>query len=414
MDFVYRYTDEQAQFRREVSSWLDTNLPQNFQPSADTNCSNSGAWQAWKAFRRKLGAKGWLAPSSPADQGGAGISRSHEVVLLEEMDRRGLRWLVNETADLLNAVSQWGSPEQKRNLRYAIASGQVICWRPDFQPEELLDPRSLGVDARRDGDDYILNGRGQYVGLGPIPDYVWTLALHHRDDAPPDEEIITFLIPWDLQGMSFHTPRRLVPGEVHQIDFQEVRVPPQCLLGGEVDGWSLTHSAMIAQPAAVLPPSQDQEVADLLEYAQNTSVQGTPISQGPTRQQLLMEAYINSRLCRLFRIRDAWMHATGQTITYHTAQTNLWGQRTALRLSEIARQVMGPYALLDQQDVHAPKPGNYELQQRKSLALNGGAGEVDEVEGTRGVIAHALGLEKRQEGTPTENSANAVPNGKIP
>ena len=410
MDFVYHYTDEQARFRQEVSSWLDTNLPQNFQPSADTNCSNSSAWQAWKAFRRKLGTKGWLAPSSPADQGGAGISRSHEVVLLEEMDRRGLRWLVNETANLLSAVSQWGALDQKRNLQHAIASGQVICWRPDFQPDEPLDPRNLGVDAQRDGDDYILNGRGQYVGLGPIPDYVWTLALHHRDDAPPDDEIITFLIPWDLQGMSFHTPRRLVPGEVHQTDFQEVRVPPPCLLGGEVDGWLLEHSAMMAQPDPVLPPSQDQEVADLLEYAHNTSVQGKPISQGPTRQQLLMEAYINSRLYRLFRIRDAWMHATGQRITYHTAQTNLWGQRTTLRLSEIARQVMGPYALLDQQDVRAPKPGNYELQQRKSLALYGGAGEV---EGTRGVIAHALGLAERQEGTPTENSANVIANGKI-
>ena len=409
MDFVYHYTDEQALFRREVSSWLDTNLPQNFQPSADTNRSDSGVWQAWKAFRRMLGIKGWLTPGNRADQGGAGLSRSHEVVLLEEMDRRGLRWLMDETAILLKAVSQWGSPEQKRNILYAIASGQVICWRPAFQPEEPLDPHSLGVDARREGDDYILNGRGQYVGLGPIPDYVWILALEHRD-APPEEEPITFLVPWDLQGMAFHTPRRLVPGEVHQIDFQQVRVPPQCLLGGEVDGWPLALSAILAQPAPALPPSSDQQVADLLEYAQNTTVQGVAISQEPTRQQLLMEAYINSRLYRLFRVRDAWMHATGQRITYHTAQTSLWEQRTALRLSEISRQVMGPYALIDQQDARAPKPGNYEFHQRKTLVLHGAASEV---EGARGLIAHALGLAKRREGTPTENSANAVPNEKI-
>jgi hypothetical protein len=119
-----------------------------------------------------------------------------------------------------------------------------------------------------------------------------------------------------------------------------------------------------------------------------------------------MEAYINGRIKRLFQMRDAWLRSSGQTLTYHTAQTRAWEQRTAQRFSEIAREVMGVYALLDQQDPRAPAKGNFEFQQRKALALQGPNGAA---EGHSGLTAQALGSGQPNEGTWEEPARRAFP-----
>jgi hypothetical protein len=148
------------------------------------------------------------------------------------------------------------------------------------------------------------------------------------------------------------------------------------------EGWFLTQSAFLTPPL----PVRDRPLDDLLDYARTTTVQGVSIAAEPVRQQLLMEAYINSGIQRLFRMRDAWMRSTGAALTYHAAQTRLSEQRSALRLSEITREVMGVYALLDHRDARAPKNGSFALQQRLALADGRSAGSDSKM------IADALGL----------------------
>lgn len=384
---------------------MDSNLPRELQLSGGTLMLDSEVWEQCRAFRLRLGGKGWLAPIYPANLGGGGISQDDEVVLREELEQRGLVRLVEETVSLLRSVDNWENQDQKQSFLTAIARGRVLCWQPFMNPGETLDPGTMGVHAIRDADDFILNGQGLFAGLGPYPDYLWTLALHDPK-AAPQEAFAAFLVPTGLEGITVQTPRRLWPGVVHQVNFDQVRVPPYCLLGNETEGWPLAHSTVLAQPAAASPRQQDSQVASLLDYARNTPHQGGSLGSEPARQQLLMEAYINSRIHWLFRTRDSWMRSTGRTLTYHAAQTNLWEVRSTQRLSEIAREVMGMYALLDREDPRAPAGGSFELQQRKSLALHDANGAMD---GHAGVIARALGLGHRKQDTRPEPAGRASP-----
>jgi hypothetical protein len=390
VDFEYHYTEEQERFRQEVSAWLDANLAHMKHPG-EPHGPGRAAWEGRKSLRRKLGAKGWLATTGPAEWGGGGLSVDHALVLREELGSRGLRWFLEEQSASLRAVlQQRGTQEQKREYLSAISGGQATIWRLSRETGAELDAGNLGVRAFRDGDDHILNGVELFAGQGLGPDYLWTLALINPD-APSHQATATFLVPAGLKGIRIQTPNSLLPGEAHRVTFDNVVVPPRGLLGEEGEGWFL----MQATPAEVAeyPPAQDQELDDLLQYARETAQDGVTLSQEPVLQQLLMDAYIDSHLTRLLRTRNAWMAATGRQLTYHRAQAALLEKRAAQRLSRLIRDVMGMYALLDRQDPRAPAQGRFEVQQRRSLAGQNPTGGP-EVQATE--YAKQLGLHQRK------------------
>ena len=381
MDFTYKYTDGQQSFRREVRSWLETHLPQELQDSSGQPVLDQIGWGECAALRKKLGAKGWLAPKEPMELGGEGLDPANALVLFEELDARGLGWLTEEAAGVLQAMGRRNNQGDRESPATAIANGRVGCWRSQIHSLYDLDPGDWGIQITRDADDCILDGEGIFQGRDPAPGYLWTLAVHDPG-GHPEQAFSAFLIPPNLDGISIHPVRRMSPYQVHRICFDQVRVPPHCLVDQAKEGWFLTQSAFLTPPL----PVRDRPLDDLLDYARTTTVQGVSIAAEPVRQQLLMEAYINRGIQRLFRMRDAWMRSTGAALTYHAAQTRLSEQRSALRLSEITREVMGVYALLDHRDARAPKNGSFALQQRLALADGRSAGSDSKM------IADALGL----------------------
>ena len=242
MDFEYHYTEEQERFRQEVRAWLDANLPQDMERPGEPRGLDRAAWEQRKYFRRKLGEKGWLAPTGPEEWGGGGLSLDHALILREELGGRGLRWFLEEQSASLRAVlQQRGTQEQKRGYLFAISRGQATIWSLSREPGAEPDAGNLGIQARRDGDDHILNGSELFAGQGMGPDYLWTLALTDPD-APSHQATATFLVPAGLKGISIQTPNSLLPGEAHRVTFDNVVVPPRSLLGEEGEGWSLMQA----------------------------------------------------------------------------------------------------------------------------------------------------------------------------
>ena len=389
MDFSHTYTESQQSFRRQVRSWLGTHLPQEMQGPSSLPVMEQADWDKCAALREKLGAKGWLAPQEPTERGGEDMDPAEAAVLSEELEARRLGWLWEETTGLLRAIGGTDSQRSRENLATAIAGGRIGCWRSQISDLDDLDPSNWGIQVTRDADDWILDGEGLFMGRDPAPGYLWALAIHDPEDHP-GQAFSAFLITPNLDGISIHLVRRMSPDPAHRIRFDQVRVPPHCLVGEEKEGWDLARSAFLVPPETVPPPIQDRPMDELLDYARSSTVQGVPIIAEPVRQQLLMEAYINSGIQRLFRMRDAWMRSSGAVLTYHTAQTRLWERRSALRLSEITREVMGVYALLDHRDAGAPNNGGFELQQRLALA------DVGSAESDSKIIAQALTLASQE------------------
>lgn len=400
MDFTYHYSQAQEDFRKEVISWLDANIAGGDTGGVDLD------------LRRGLGEKGWLAPVEPVEHGGMGCSQGEDVILAEELDRRGLGWLLDHgTSALAKALGGWGSESPLNDLRFAINGGRLTIWHtllaPDDSPRdqletpdqlETLDGAVGGILATEDGDDYVLNGRAWFAGPASLPDYLWALAA--LDSGQPLDECgtaftISLVIPAHLDGIATINNRRLVEGGPKDVEFEQVRVPRSNLLGPKGEGSDLMRSALTDLAGPVAPPALDAGVVRLQKYAETATRQGVLLIQEPVTQQVVMDAYIDVRISRLFQMRDAWMRENGQPMTYHAAQTRMWQRRAAQRYSQTVRQVVGVYALLDGEDPRSPAGGKFELQQRESLGLNDPAA----VSGSdAAIIAGHLGMEGRIHG----------------
>ena len=396
MDFQYHYTPHQKRFRAGVARWLDANIPPGMDPVVCRNPATDD-WPALIRLRLLLGQKGWLSPQEPVSRGGLGATQGEEVVLAEELAVRGLAWLQDQgAAALRQALNARATQAQIDEFLAPVTRGELAVWHTRLDPDGTPDLSDIGVAAAEDGDDYVLNGLEQFTGIGPKPDFLWALVklcdgpLEERQERPDFDLTFSCLVPADLEGISYAESRRLSAGGPRSVAFDQVRVPRYYLLGLPGEGALLMQTAAAGATENPAPHGADPETDVLQQRLLDLATQSV---NDPDRRevllQLVMDSYIDRRVSRLFRLRNAYMLQNEKDVTYQQAQTRMWDRRAAKRLSEAASQVLGPFSLLDREDPRAPAHGWFEGQQRESLARNSAN---DDWLMDRKTIARCLGL----------------------
>jgi alkylation response protein AidB-like acyl-CoA dehydrogenase len=243
MDFDLDYTEEQEEFRKEVRAWLEENIPRIELPPDPADLTDEH-YEVGRAFRRKLGAKGWLAPTWPKEFGGGGLTPGHAIVLNEEL----ARYDIPPLGDLGLVVSApailvHGSDDQKNRYLPEILKGQVITWQVFTEPEAGSDLASLKTRGVRDGDDYVINGQKQFVGTGIQPDYLYTL-VNTDPTGPRQENLSVFMVPAETKGVTIQSMDLIAGGTKRFVFFDNVRVPSDTLIGRENEGWWVAQTSL--------------------------------------------------------------------------------------------------------------------------------------------------------------------------
>ena len=359
MDFSYHYTPEQQDFRAEVARWLDRNAPADASALFDSNEAASD----FRHLSRQLGAKGWLAPGEPDDLGGAGLSSDLTVIVLEELNRRGLLSLVDGEAQALRSVLiGYGTPAQRSTLVRDLALGERTVWRHAIavSPGSGLDTDSVGIVAKPDADGYLLNGQGYFTGIADRPDILWTVALTEPDDTP-----VCLVIDAASGGISFPSSRTLSPAAPRPVRFDDVWVLRSDALGTEGEGHRVMSARVSLDTEADLPSWVEFETHALLDYARAAESDGRPLGSDPILARLLVEAYIASRVARLLRLNS---DGQGRPEGSEGALASIWRRRAAAELSETVGQVVGPAALLSPDDPRSPASGRFDRLRRRELS----------------------------------------------
>ena len=263
---------------------------------------------------------GWLAAAEPVALGGATLTDSHESIVAEELAARGIEGVMNPaTASLRRVIHDYGSPDQAERFIPALSGGDIPLWVLRADSLHDLDPANLTIAASRDGDDYILEGYGDFVGQGERPGLIWAWAALQASgsDAP-----LAVLVPGDVEGVLIAGPIERIGHPVRRVDFRQVRVPIYSALGADGTGWDIALCALDSRTQSGTLTSIAQ-LDNLISYAVDTDRDGAPLLLEPVRQLILMEAFIESRLAQLMHRRNAWMRSAGQEMTYHAAQADL-------------------------------------------------------------------------------------------
>ncbi|MCP3918417.1 MAG: acyl-CoA dehydrogenase [bacterium] len=216
-DLEDQYSEEERMVRDSVRSWVG----ERFMPGIMEHFENATFPMELVPELAELGVFG---PTTPEEYGGAGMNNIAYGLICQELERgdSGLRSFVSVQGSLvMYPVFAYGSEEQKKEWLPKLASGEVIGCFGLTEPDFGSNPGGMLTTARRDGDDWILNGRKMWITNGTISQMaiVWARA---------EEGVMGFIVPCDLPGFSAPEQKHkwsLRASVTSELVMQDVRVP---------------------------------------------------------------------------------------------------------------------------------------------------------------------------------------------
>jgi alkylation response protein AidB-like acyl-CoA dehydrogenase len=398
MDFEPTYTKEQDEFRQEVRKWFKGNVSSDIVHPADSADLTYEQYQLRRQLGLKLGQKGWMWPTAPKKYGGGGLSLDHAAVLEEESDEYGLTippYYDSGGKMGGGTILVWGSEEQKQYFLPKIFRGEVRTWQLLSEPEAGSDLANVQTTARRDNEDYIINGQKAYVGSAFGCDYMWTLTCTDPA-APRHQNLGWFMIPADLPGITI-TPIELLSsagesgagsGIKQMVYFDNVRLSSFHLVGGENEGWKVASTHLELEHGTGGRIGRNWLVDRLFDYCRNTERNGRPLGKDPEVRGLLVEIYIEAEILRLLNLRNYWMRHSKTKFSYEGPQASLVRKESGLRMATAILDILGP-AALTKDPLWGAAGGHIEAHQRAALvALHpGGTTDIQKV-----IMARRIGI----------------------
>ena len=235
-------------FRQETRDWLETNCPQSMRSpvrNADDACWGGRNWtfksEEQKQWLERMAARGWTAPSWPAEYGGGGLKKAEAKILKEEMARINARspldsfgiWMIGP------ALLQFGSEELKQQHLPPIVRGEIRWCQGYSEPGAGSDLAGLQCKGEDRGDHFIANGQKVWTSYGDKADWMFCL-LRTDPDAKKQMGISLVLFDMTTPGVT-PKPIKLISGSSPFCEtfLDNVRVEKNQVVGEVNQGWTI-------------------------------------------------------------------------------------------------------------------------------------------------------------------------------
>ncbi|MCP5211120.1 MAG: acyl-CoA dehydrogenase family protein [Hahellaceae bacterium] len=232
------FTQEHQELRRTVKSFVDNEI----NPFVD-EWEKAGEFPMREIFK-KLGDLGLLGISKPEKFGGMGLDYSYNLVAAEELGTAhcgGVPLAIGVQTDMCTpAIAKFGSESLKEEFLTPAIRGEAIGCIGVSEPGAGSDVAGLKTTARKDGDDYVINGTKMWITNAPQADFICLLA--NTSDDKPHKNKSLIVVPMKSPGITI-APRLdklgMRSSETAQIFFDDVRVPQRNRIGAEGTGFML-------------------------------------------------------------------------------------------------------------------------------------------------------------------------------
>ena len=260
-------------------------------------------------FVQALGDAGYLAALIPEDYGGAGLPLSAAAAILEEVQAQGCNGgACHAQMYVMGTVLRHGSEAQKAEFLPRVATGELRLQAFGVtEPTSGTDTLSLKTTAKRDGDDYIINGQK-----------IWTSRAEHSDlmillaRTTPKEDVTSrtaglsvFIVNMKEalgNGLTIRPIETMMNHATTEVFFDNLRVPAANLIGEEGQGFRYILSGMNAERlliAAECIGDAKWFIAKASAYAKERVLFGRPIGQNQGVQFPIARAYAQMRAAEL-------------------------------------------------------------------------------------------------------------------
>lgn len=337
----FRDSPSDARFRAEVRQFLAESQP----PREDRDGENEGEISRWRA---RLAERGWIAPAWPREYGGAGMTLMQQFIFNEELAlARAPRPDLISVSIVGPTLIVHGSEAQKRQHLPAILRGEVRWCQAYSEPEAGSDLASLRTTARRDGDDYVING--QKVWVSEAHRAQWMITLARTDpEAPKHRGITYFLVPMDSPGLVVK-PLVNMLGERHfnQVFFEDVRVPRENVVGEENRGWYVATTTLDFERSGIGTSVSLRLMAeDLIERARREPFLRDRLRAYPHLRLGLAEMLVEVTVVRMLSYRVISIQARGEIPNREASIAKLLLSEVRQRITRREINLYGCYGAL--------------------------------------------------------------------
>ena len=328
---------------RNVRRWVD----QQVIPQADA-LEHAGEFPA--AIHRDMCEMGVFGITFPETYGGLGLSFETYSAVIEEISRgwMGLAGIINTNVIDGWIIEQHGTDDQKQRFLPGLSSGELQGCFTITEPNAGSDAQAIRTTARRDGDDYLLNGNKLFVTNGDRGDVYLAMTKTNPDASPRHRGISAFLVERGTPGFSIaRTIDKLgyKGPETAELFLEDARVPAANLLGGGegrgfqqmISGLEIGRINVASRATGVAQAAFDHAIV----YAQQRETMGRPIAEHQAIQLKLAEMATKIRAARLLTRDAARKKDSGERSDLDVGMAKLFATEVALECTLESMRVHG-------------------------------------------------------------------------
>ena len=270
------FTEEHKALRKTVRQFAESLAPFALE------------WDEAGIFPREVfkqaGDLGLLGIRHSAEIGGMGLDWWYTTCWAEELihtRNAGLNMALLVQSDMATPIiNELGSDEVKRNFLEPAIKGEMIAALGISEPGGGSDVANIHTTARRDGDDYIINGQKLWITNGTRADFI-TLGVRTGDDGYGGISLLVF--PTDVKGFSVGRSLKKIgnkSSDTAELFFEDCRVPRRYLLGEENHGFyhimtNFQGERLVAAIGCV--SGMENAVRESIAYGQERKAFGKPL-----------------------------------------------------------------------------------------------------------------------------------------
>ncbi len=314
MDF--NDTPEQAAFRAEVRSWLAANAEpkQEGKRSLNRRIDSERGLEIAKEWQVKKAEAGYACMTFPTDYGGRSAPIINQVIYEQEEAKFDVPtgFFSIGLGMCAPTLIEYATEEQKQRYVPPMVRGEEVWCQLFSEPGAGSDLAGLRTSAKRDGDDWIINGQKVWTSGAHYSDY-GILVTRHDPDLPKHKGLTFFFLDMKSEGVEVR-PIKQVSGasDFNEVYFTNVRIPDSQRLGEVGSGWTVSLTTLMNERLAVggAPPP---DATDLLSLAQKVELENGPAIQDGSVRDRIADWYVEQQGLKHIRSRSLTALSRGET-----------------------------------------------------------------------------------------------------
>ena len=326
---------------------------------------------------KKLGDLGLLGLKYPTEYGGMALDFSYSMVMAEtlgECNAGGVPMAIGVHTDMCTpALARFGSDELRREYLAPSIAGDVVGCLGVSEAGGGSDVAALKTHARKEGDDYVINGSKMWITNGMKAD--WCCLLVNTSDASPHKNKSLIIVPMDAPGITRQKIRKIGmdSSDTAQLFFDNVRVPRRNLIGQEGMGFMFQMMQFQEERlwgAAGSLRSLDRLIDQTIDYTRQRKTFGKSVLDNQVVHFRMAELRTEVEALRSLTYRAVEAYVSGKDVTKLASMAKLKCGRLSREVADSCLQYWGGMGFT------WDNPISQAYRDSRLVSIGGGADEI--------------------------------------